>query len=158
MDETALLDKLQRIEALFAGATTDGEKVAAGKARERILERLRLREAEDPPQEYRFGVSDVWSHRVLLALLRRYSIRPYRYRGQRHTTVMALVSKRFVDETLWPEFLEISKTLRNYLTEVTDRVVRQVIHQDTKDADVEDGPPQLPHEPSVGFQSAGSPS
>ena len=29
MDEAALLEKLARIEALFSGATTDGERVAA---------------------------------------------------------------------------------------------------------------------------------
>jgi hypothetical protein len=38
--ERKLIEKLQRIEALFAGAATAGEKVAASKARSRILERL----------------------------------------------------------------------------------------------------------------------
>jgi hypothetical protein len=36
MDETKLREKLNRIEALFAGATTEGERVAAGEARRRI--------------------------------------------------------------------------------------------------------------------------
>ena len=49
MDEARLIDKLRLIEALFAGATSEGEKVAAEHARDRILERLKLREKEDPP-------------------------------------------------------------------------------------------------------------
>lgn len=57
---------------------------------------------------------------------------------------MARVSKRFVDETLWPEFQEISETLRSYLSGVTDRVVRQVIHQDCSEAEVIEKPKQLP--------------
>jgi hypothetical protein len=57
---------------------------------------------------------------------------------------MARVSKRFVDDTLWPEFVEISDTLENYLSDVTDRVVSQVIHQDSSDAEVVDDPSQLP--------------
>ena len=130
MDEAKLIEKLRLVEALFAGATTEGEQVAADHARQRILERLRAMEAEDPPVEYRFSMEDMWSRRVFVALLRRYGITPYRYRRQRYTTVMARVSKRFVDETLWPQFERLSDTLRQYLSEVTDRVVVQVISED----------------------------
>ena len=45
---------------------------------------------------------------------------------------------------LWPEFEEISDTLESYLSEVTDRVVSQVIHQDSSEAEVVDDPSQLP--------------
>ena len=144
MDEAKLIEKLRLIEALFSGATTAGEREAAARARERILERLERFEKEDPPLEYRFSMGDMWSRKVFVALLRRYGIRPYRYKRQRHTTVMARVSKRFVDDTLWPEFQEISDTLQSYLSDVTDRVVSQVIHQDSSDAEVVDDPSQLP--------------
>lgn len=144
MDEAKLINKLRLIEALFAGATTEGEKVAAERARERILERLRLQEKEDPPVEYRFTMADMWSRKVFVALLRRYGIRPYRYSGQRYTTVMARLSKRFVNETLWPEFQEIVETLRSYLSDVTDRVVQEVLHQDSSEAEVIEKPKQLP--------------
>ncbi len=144
MDEATLINKLRLIEALFAGAATKGEKVAAGRARNRILERLQLWEKEDPPVEYRFSMADMWSRKVFVALLRRYGLRPYRYSRQRYTTVMAKASKRFVDETLWPEFQEISETLRTYLSDVTDRVVHQVIHQDSSEAEVVDKQRQLP--------------
>ena len=42
MDEARLLEKLRAIEALFAGATTDGERVAAAEARKRIQLRLKM--------------------------------------------------------------------------------------------------------------------
>ena len=144
MDEARHIDRLRLIEALFSGATTEGEKVAAERARDRILERLKLWEKEDPPIEYRFSMADMWSRKVFLALLRRYGIRPYRYGGQRYTTVMARVSRRFVDETLWPEFQQISEILRSYLSDVTDRVVQQVIHQDSSEAEVIEKPNHLP--------------
>lgn len=144
MDEARLIEKLRLIETLFAGATTEGEKVAAERARQRILERLALWETEDPPVEYRFSMPDMWSRKVFVALLRRYGIRPFRYRGQRYTTVMASVSKRFVDETLWPEFRQISESLQTYLSDVTDRVVRQVIHQDSSEVEVVEKTEQLP--------------
>lgn len=136
MNERKLIEKLRLIEALFAGAATKGEQVAAGRARERILERLRLLEKEEPLVEYRFSMGDMWSRKVFVALLRRYGIKPYRYSRQRYTTVMARVSKQFVDDTLWPEFQEISKTLETYLSDITDRVVSQVLHQDSSEAEV----------------------
>ena len=144
MDETRLMEKLRLIEALYAGAATDGERVAAERARERILERLAQWEKEAPAVEYKFTLADMWSRKVLLALLRRYNIRPYRYGGQRHTTVMARVSRRFVEETLWPEFEQISGTLRSYVSELTDRVVAQVIHRDSSEAEVVDRQVHLP--------------
>ena len=101
-------------------------------------------EVEDPPVEYRFTMGDMWSRRVFVALLRRYGLRPYRYRRQRYTTVMVRVSKGFVDETLWPQFERLSDTLQEYLSEVTDRVVVQVISEDLSEAVVLNEPQALP--------------
>jgi hypothetical protein len=52
MDEAKLIEKLKLIEALFAGATTPGERVAADAARQRILERLKSVEVADPAIAY----------------------------------------------------------------------------------------------------------
>jgi len=145
VDEARLIEKLRLVEALFAGAATDGERAAAESAKQRILKRLSFWERETPPVEYKFSLGDAWSRKVFVALLRRYGIRPYRYRRQRHTTVMASISKKFVDETLWPEFQEIGGTLQTYLADVTDRVISQVIHKDSSEAVVLEDPKQLPH-------------
>ena len=144
MDEAKLIERLRRIEALHAGATTEGEQLAAEQARERILARLKELAAEDPPVEYKFTMSDMWSRRVFVSLLRRYGLEPYRYRRQRYTTVMVMVSPRFVDETLWPEFEALDETLRSYLETVTQRVVKQVLGADDAEARVVTEPPQLP--------------
>jgi hypothetical protein len=133
-DEQRLLEKLRAIEALFAGASTDGERTAAAEARVRIQQRLKLLEASDPPIEYKFSVADGWSAKLFVALLRRYGIEPYRQRGQRRTTVMARVSRRFVSETLWPEYEQLSDLLRRHLDEVTERIITAAIHRDVSDA------------------------
>ena len=134
MDERRLVEKLRAIEALFAGATTPGERAAAQSAKERILERLAEAERAEPAIEYRFKLADDWSRRVFLALLRRYGIQPYRHPRQRRTTVMAKVPRRFVEETLWPEFEQLSATLRAHLQGITDRIVAEVIHGDSSEA------------------------
>jgi len=134
-DEQRLIEKLQRIEALFAGAATPGEREAAALARDRIRSRLLEHQQTDPAIEFAFKLRDRWSHKLLTALLRRYQIRPYRYRGQRYTTIMARVPQEFVNEVLWPEFQELNRTLATFLEEVTDRVIAQGI--DANDAEVE---------------------
>ena len=135
-DEERLIEKLHLIEALFAGAATPGERDAAAQARERIRARLRTTQQTDPPVEYTFTNQDRWSRKLLVALMRRYQLVPYRYARQRYTTVMARVPKRFVDETLWPEYLELSKILDRFLDEVTDRVIAQSIATDISEAEV----------------------
>ncbi|RZB35531.1 MAG: hypothetical protein SRB2_03061 [Desulfobacteraceae bacterium Eth-SRB2] len=140
MNETILIEKLIKIEALFAGAATEGERVSADRARQRILKRLQELLIQDPPVEYKFTFSDMWSRKVFVTLLRRYGLVPYRYYRQRYTTVMAKVPKRFLDETLWPEFQKINEELNSYLQEVTDRVVKKVLHEDISDAVVVEQP------------------
>jgi len=36
---------------------------------------------------------------------------------------------------LWPEFQEINAALSDYLAQVTDKVIREVVYKDTADAD-----------------------
>lgn len=136
MNEQKLTEKLKLIEALFAGATTEGEKDAAFNALQRIKNRLKETQSNDPPVEYKFSMSDVWSRKLFVALLRRYDIKPYRYYRQRHTTVMAKIPKSFVDETLWPEFEELNKTLKEYLEEITNKVISESIYSDSSEAEV----------------------
>ena len=128
MREQDLLDKLSKIERLYAGAATAGEKEAAAGAMARIKKRLGETAKVERPIEYKFTLADGWSKKLFIALLRRYELRPYRYARQRRNTVMVRVPRSFVDETLWPEFLELSNVLQSYLDEVTERVISGAIH------------------------------
>jgi len=39
----------------------------------------------------------------------------------------------FVNQILWPEFLELDALLHAYLSDVTLRLIRQEVHADTSD-------------------------
>ncbi len=136
MKETDLFEKLRKIERLYAGATTPGEKEAAADAMARIRQRLGDTAKVDKPIEYRFTLSDGWSKKLFIALLRRYELKPYRYARQRRNTVMVRVPRGFVNETLWPEFLELSEVLKSYLDDITNRVIADAIHQDDGEEEV----------------------
>ncbi len=117
--------------------------MAAERARERIQTRLKELAADEPPVEFRFSLSDQWSRHLFVALLRRYGVTPYRYRGQRRTTVMARLSRSFVNETLWPEFLELQQTLSAYFDALTDRVIEQALEVKAGEAEERSEPAQL---------------
>ena len=133
-DEAQLREKLRKIEALFAGAGTVGEKLAAEAARERVRARLAELERSDQPIQTQFSLPDRWARQLFLALCRRYGLKPFRLHRQRVTTVMLSVPKPFVDQVLWPEFQELNAALMQYLNEVTTRVIREEVHRDTSEA------------------------
>lgn len=140
-DESMLREKLRKIEALFAGAATVGEKAAAGAAADRIRERLRgVSAGSEPPIETRFSIPDSWSRKLFTALCRRYGLRPYRYGRMHRQSLMVKAPKTFVDTILWPEFQELNAALTAYLSEVTERVIREEVHRETGEAEEVDEP------------------
>ncbi len=133
-DESALRERLRKIEALFAGAGTAGERSAAEAARDRLRARLAELSRSAAPIEVRFALADPWSRRLFLALCRRYGLKPYRNYRQRVSSVMLRAPMAFVEQVLWPEFEELNAALTQYLSEVTERVIREEVHRDTSEA------------------------
>jgi hypothetical protein len=60
--------RLRKIEALFAGAATPGERGAAEAALARIKARLAKAGRTAAPIELQFGIADPWSRQLFLAL------------------------------------------------------------------------------------------
>ncbi len=133
--EDDLLARLRKIEALMAGAGTEGERGAAGAALERVKARLEEQTRRDPSVELQFSMSDVWSRQLFVALCRRYGLKPYRYPRQKRTTVMVRVPRGFNDKVLWPEFVELDAALVAHLQNVTTRIIRSAVHDDTSEAE-----------------------
>lgn len=97
-DEQQLRAKLRKITALFEGAATAGERQAAAAAIERIKRALDAAIKTQPLPETKFRMADQWQRRLFLALCRRYGLEPYRYRGQRYTTVVLRAPRAFIDK------------------------------------------------------------
>jgi hypothetical protein len=135
LDEEALRDKLRKIEALFAGAATAGERAAAGAAAERIRARLRDSERRERAVEMRFSLPDPWSRRLFIALCRRYGLRPFRYRRMHRQSIVLRVPQSFLDQVLWPEFAQINAALTDYLADITDKVIRAEVFREAGEAE-----------------------
>ena len=85
--------------------------------------------------EVKFSISDTWSRQLFIALCRRYGLRPFRYRRMHRQTIIIRAPNSFVEQVLWPEFEELNAALTAYLSEITERVIREEVHSETGDAD-----------------------
>ncbi len=141
--DDAIREKLRKIEALYAGAATPGEKAAAGAAAERIRRQFETASRTEPPQEFKFSVPDPWSRQLFIALCRRYGLKPFRHRRMHRQTVMISAPDSFVRDVLWPEFEELSDALTRHLLEITEKIIREEVHASTGDAEEVDEPRRL---------------
>ena len=72
----------------------------------------------------------------------------FRYGGRHQIGIGGRIAsefapKTFVDAVLWPEFQELNAALVAYLSEVTERVIREEVHRETGEAEEVDEPPQI---------------
>ena len=141
--EQLLREKLRKIETLFAGAVTDGERLAAGAAADRIRERLDQAASTEEEIEVKFSIPDIWSRQLFVALCRRYGLRPFRYPRMHRQSIIIRAPKSFIDQVLWPEFEELSAALTAYLSEITEKVIREEVHGETGEADEVDEPQRI---------------
>jgi len=58
-------------------------------------------------------------------------------------TLIVKSPRSFIDQTLWPEFQELSAALSAYLSEITEKLIREEVHGETSDAEERDEPKRL---------------
>jgi hypothetical protein len=96
---------------------------------------LKLAEQQEKSVETAFRLDDRWSRRLFTALCRRHGLTPYRYPRQRYSTVILRAPASFVNQVLWPEFLEIKSALDEYLEEATERIIREEVFRVSEEAE-----------------------
>lgn len=125
--------KIKKIEALIAGAKSDGGRQAAALARNRILERVQEEKATQPI-EYTVPLGNPWKKKLFVALCNKHNLRTYRYKRQKYTTTMLRACPTFVDNVLWPEFKKYSTLLEELVQEIIDDLISQI--HDIKEEEV----------------------
>ncbi len=62
-------------------------------------------------------------------------IKPFRYPLMHKQTIIICAPASFVKTTLWPEFEELSQALTAHLDEITQKIIREEVHEATQDAE-----------------------
>ena len=141
--EGTLIEKLRKLEALHAGTKVDGEREAARRAAERIRERLAEIRSREKDELWQYRVDDRWHRKLFVAVCRRYGLKPYRERGQRHSSIMVRMPAGFRKSTFEPHYFALSNEITQELDALTDRVIREAIDEAVSDAR-EEAPKALP--------------
>jgi len=121
-----LLEKIQKIEALITGAQTEGEKDAAISAKDRVLKRYSELKMEEDKIEFTLRTPDSWHKKLLIAICRKYELKPYRYKRQKYTTVMLNVNEKFLNQVVWKEYIEYSDHLEKLVGAITDDLINKI--------------------------------
>jgi len=85
----------------------------------------------------------MWSRQLFVALCRRYGLHPFRYRRMHRQTIVVRAPESFVEQVLLPEFDQLSAALTAYLSEITEKIIRDEVHGETGDADEVDEPRRI---------------
>jgi hypothetical protein len=139
VEDAALREKMAKLEALFRRAGTDGERLAAEAAYERLKAKADATFKPAPPVEIQFTLNDPWSRRLFIALCRKHGIKPYRYPRQRRTTVVVRAPRAMLDTVLLPEFSRLQLELTHYFNETVDHLIATAMQSDGNDDVPEQG-------------------
>lgn len=130
----SILEKLAKIEALLQGATSEGERLAAQLAKERVLTKILQDHANKPqdpankPIEYKISHHSQWEKRLFVALCNKHGFHTYRYYRQKYTTTNVRISKAMLEEIIWPEYLRYSKMLSELVDGVMQDLIDKIHH------------------------------
>jgi len=116
-----IADKIRKIEALIAGAKSDGERQAAEFAKQRLQDKIAAQ-----PLEYTVRLHSRWEKKLFVAICSKHGLRTYRYMRQKHTTAMIRVSKSFMDLVLWPEYNKYANILRKLTEEILTDLISKI--------------------------------
>ena len=58
-------------------------------------------------------------------------------------SILIKAPKSFMEQVLWPEFQELSAALVAYLSEITEKVIREEVHKETGEAEEVDEPTRV---------------
>ena len=58
-------------------------------------------------------------------------------------SILIKAPQSFMEQVLWPEFQELNAALIAYLSEITQKVIREEVHKETGEADEIDEPSRI---------------
>lgn len=132
MTREEIIEKIRKVEALYSGTDSIGEKQAALGALVRLQSQLGA--VPEKEEEFQVSMPDPWKRQLFLALCRRHGVEPFRRYRQRYSTVMFNCAPSIAKQILWPQYLELSKLLHQYLDEATRDIISQSVHADLSEA------------------------
>jgi hypothetical protein len=116
-----IAEKIRKIEALIAGAKSDGERQAAEFAKQRLQDKIAAQ-----PVEYTVRLDSPWKKKLFVAICNKHGLHTYRYMRQKYTTTMVRVSQPFMNSILWPEYNKYASILDKLTNEILTDLIAKI--------------------------------
>lgn len=123
-----IFDKIQKIQALIDSTSSDGERLAAELAKQRLQQKI-----DDRPIEYKVTSHSAWEKKIFLAICKKNGLNPYRYSKQKYTTTMVRVSKSIMDEVLWPQYNKYTDLLGELVEGISSEIIENIYAGDKEE-------------------------
>jgi hypothetical protein len=116
-----IADKIRKIEALIAGAKSDGERQAAEFAKQRLQEKITVQ-----PIEYTVRLHSRWEKKLFIAICKKHGLQTYRYARQKYTTAMIRIAEPIMNSVLWPEYKKYAGLLEGLVQDIVNDLIDQI--------------------------------
>lgn len=116
-----IADKIRKIEALIAGAKSNGERQAAEFAKQRLQEKIIAQ-----PVEYTVRLHSRWEKKLFVAVCKKHGFQTYRYARQKYTTAMIRIAEPFMNSVLWPEYKKYADILHKLTEEISNDLIAKI--------------------------------
>lgn len=116
-----LSSKLHKIQALIDRTSSEAERQAAVMAKDRVLKK-----DHQSLKEFHISLQSIWQKSLFLALCKKYGLETYRYFRQKHTSTVVMVEPNFLDDRLWPEYLEYSALFQDHILNAAGMVIEKI--------------------------------
>lgn len=140
-----IADKIRKIEALIAGAKSDGERQAAEFAKQRLQEKITAQ-----PIEYTVRLHSRWEKKLFVAICNKHGLKTYRYARQKYTTAMIQVAEPFMKSVLWPEYKKYADILHKLTEEISNDLIAKIHSVSDEDEIIIAGELPMTLEASIG--------
>ena len=128
----SILNKLEKIEALIERASTEGEKQAALLAKNRVLSSWEERESQ-VLLEYKVTMDSPWKKRLFISLCNKRGLQTYRYYRQKYTTTNVKISKKAMEQEIWPEYIRFAKILDDLVEDIMKDLMKKIWQGEEKE-------------------------
>jgi len=116
-----IADKIRKIEALIAGAKSDGERQAAEFAKQRLQEKI-----TPQPIEYTVRLHSRWEKKLFVAICKKHGLQTYRYARQKYTTAMIRIAEPFMNSVLLLEYKKYADILHKLTEEISNDLIAKI--------------------------------
>lgn len=71
-----------------------------------------------------------WNRQIFLALCEKYNLEPYRYKGEKKTTIKLETTMDFMENILWPDYKKFTKIYHKSMEDILKKCIEKILYKE----------------------------